>query len=168
MPYSRSVTITGMEDFDNPTVRLVAKIFLIVGLILLIVAVVIYASSSVSQKNRIETDAEITDFDRDGYPYILYQVDDQVYETHLNYKSSAMRSGDEIRIRYDPENPRSAESVTGSWLGIGITGGLGVLFAGLGTAFLCLARKARNRKSSAVGTPDSPYPDSPYHNSSES
>ena len=156
-----SVTIRSMTDFDDPRVRLCAKLFCLIGMLLLIGAVIVYASASAWQKRGIETTAEITDFSRDGFPYVRYQAGGQVYESRLNYSTGSMRAGDTIRIRYDPEDPRDAKSVNGSLMALWIVGGLGVFFTGLGITFLCLARKARNMK--AADGDASPYKDSPYH-----
>lgn len=149
-----SVSITRKEDFDNPTVRMAALIFLLVGVVFLILGAVFFVFLSHQRESTVETEAVITDFDRDGYPYVTYTVDGQTYEVHLSYRSSTMRTGDTVSVRYDPENPRDA-GASGVWLVFAAAfGGFGILFGGLGVVFLCMARKARQRKAEAGCCPD--------------
>ena len=100
-----------------------------------------------NQPDRIETEAVITDFDRDGFPYVEYTVGGRSYETRLNYSSSTMREGDTVTVRYDSENPRDVQAGFSVFFILAcVFAGIGILFTALGVVFLCLAGKARRMK----------------------
>lgn len=143
MRFSWSVMITKQEDFDQPIVHLVAKIFTMIGIATLILALYFALSLPERHKDWIETKAVITGFSKDGYPDVAYSVDDRTYTAHMNSKNVTQRTGDTVTVRYNPNNPGDT-ATSPDWLLPVIFGGVSAVFGGLGIFVLHMARKARD------------------------
>lgn len=147
-----------MEDIDmkkqnfNPMI-LLGSIFGGVGLIFLIVGSCMLVSGAVNKSRGEEITAVVTAIDRyrdsDGDTghkvYVDYEYDGVEYtDMPLNYYSSSMRRGKEISIAIDPDEPENILSTGVNFMLGGIFGGIGLIFAVVGGAFLLRTHKRKS------------------------
>lgn len=107
-------------------------IFLLVGLIFFLVGTGVLISARKKAATYEETTGVITDFDRDGYPYITYTVHGKTYEQRSSFTTSSYRVGQELPVRYDPDAPYRME-VAGKMALF-----LPIMFMGMGGLFLVI------------------------------
>jgi len=94
------------------------KIFKTLAPVILLAAVVLFTVLGIqdikAQKTYTETTGVITsiteeqgaDADKTDYHvWVSYTVDGESYQSELGSYSSSMKKGDEVAIRYNPENP---------------------------------------------------------------
>lgn len=147
-----------MEDIDmkirnfNPMI-LLGSIFGGIGLIFLIVGSCIFIKGAVNKNSGEEITAVVTSIDRyrdsngniDHNVYVDYEYDGVEYtDMPLNYYSSSMRKGKKIGITVDPDEPTDILATDINFLLGGIFGGIGLIFAAIGGAFLLRTHKRKS------------------------
>ena len=124
--------------------RMGGFIFLGVGLLFFVLGAVFLASYQKKAMTYVETKGVIVDFDRNGYPYVAYEVYGKAYEQRSNFTSSSMRLGDEMTVRYNPLSPDRIELSSFASLFLPILFmGMGGLSAVIGIFCLRFFRKER-------------------------
>lgn len=139
---------------NNPLrlMRLGGVIFLGVGLLFFVLGLVFFLTEQKKTATYVETTGVITDFNRDGYPYVAYEANGRTYEQRSNYTSSSMRVGDEIAVRYDPQSPNRMEAGGAIvWLMPILFMGMGGLFIVIGVFWLWFFRDRREPENPWAG-----------------
>ena len=132
---------------DLKILRIVATVFGLIGIVFTIIGILTFITTQKAVKTYEPTTAEITDFDRDGYPYVKYTVDGKEYEVRLNFSSSTMRTGQQMQIAYDPSDPYQViESGAGAYLLPGIFGFIGIIFVIISVLLIRSLLRARKRQ----------------------
>jgi hypothetical protein len=142
--------------------------------ILIIVAAVVYYNHEQSKKTALPTEAVIIDIQhykdansnsprrltRRGAnrytgdnmrhkAFIAYDVSGKHYEAELDTYNNSMQVGDTVTIYYQPDNPQKFTSGVGSFWGIVLPFGFGVLLllSGLPFMFIYLRKKRRRERA---------------------
>ena len=132
--------------------KIISIVFCLVGIVFTAIGGLTLKSTRERMETFIPVTAEITDFDRDDYPYISYTVDGKTYETRLGYSSTTMRLGQKIEIAYDPENPYEViKTGAGGYLLPIIFGGMGILFVLIGILVALARRRAKEKEEQDNG-----------------
>lgn len=126
---------------------LIGGMFFAFGLAFIIVPVISIAGWTEFKKDAVTVSAQITDIDtyrtrsstshkrRTHHDvYVEYEYEGKTYSEELDYYSSGMKEGDIIDIYIDPENP--SRSMNDPFLFSVFFGGFGLVFGGIGAAFL--------------------------------
>ena len=144
--------MTAVQNSDERTdkalfhlLALGGYIFLLVGLVFLVLGTAFFLSARKKADTYVETEAVIVGFDREGYPYVTYTAHGRTYEQRSSYTSSSLEVGQEMTVRYDPQDPtKMTVGGKAAWLLPGLFLGLGGLFFVLGAAWVTLVyRKFR-------------------------
>lgn len=85
-------------------INLIGLFFIIVGIFVFVMFNLFIFNFNIGIKNPKETSATITKINNDEV-YILYKVDDKEYERKIDFYSSSMYVGEEIKIVYEGNNP---------------------------------------------------------------
>ncbi|MGW2145734.1 DUF3592 domain-containing protein [Nonomuraea bangladeshensis] len=145
---------------------LIGAIFALVGLILLGVtlALAVSTASFLASAQRTEgtvtglTPRTTTSRDSDGYtrrsttwyPTVEFTVDGRRYsfQSSTGNNPPAYRQGEGVPVAYDPDDPSDARISTfwSAYLAPVITGGLGVVFASIGTIVFVLGRRNAKKR----------------------
>lgn len=125
--------------------RIIATVFLVVGLILLGVGAYLGIVPAIPKEFTDTTQATITDItvsygntttngSRNERHNVLvkYEVGGQTYERQLGHYSTGMAVGQQVEIQYDTREPGTISSPGGRLLGTLICLGLGAVFTVLG------------------------------------
>ncbi|MCL2316951.1 MAG: hypothetical protein FWC46_07710 [Actinomycetia bacterium] len=125
--------------------QIVAVIFVPLGVVLAAVGFALGWWAVLPDASQARTQATIVDL---GYKTttVTYEVDGQQYEAQLNESFSGDTVGKGIEVSYPIDAPASARSVRGGILLLGVLGGVGVIFAGLGAVFFVLAQQMGRRR----------------------
>ena len=102
MTYSRSA------DPNSKLGRIILRIFLVLGILLLIASVILLVVKNRQLKGMVRTEAMIVDhYDDHGDmgTVISYRVDNQSYTYTFSSYSRFDKTGDTIEIAYDPDAP---------------------------------------------------------------
>ncbi|MBQ6469814.1 MAG: DUF3592 domain-containing protein [Lachnospiraceae bacterium] len=136
------------NDPSNPAIRICALVFTIIGILFLVIGIFFMSEYRSKAGKYTETEAVITDFDRDGYPYLSYTVDGRTYQAHSNFSSSSMRVGQKIRVFYNPDDPHEIipAGFNGMFLPL-IFLFLGGIFALTGILLLCVLLRKRKKEN---------------------
>ncbi|GAA1729081.1 DUF3592 domain-containing protein [Nonomuraea bangladeshensis] len=144
---------------------LIGAIFALVGLILLGVTLALAASTASFLASAQRTEGTVTGLtprtttsrDSDGYtrrsttwyPTVEFTVDGRRYsfQSSTGNNPPAYRQGEGVPVAYDPDDPSDARISTfwSAYLAPVITGGLGVVFASIGTIVFVLGRRSAKR-----------------------
>ncbi|MGA4995490.1 DUF3592 domain-containing protein [Nonomuraea bangladeshensis] len=144
---------------------LIGVIFALVGLILLGVTLALAASTASFLASAQRTEGTVTGLtprtttsrDSDGYtrrsttwyPTVEFTVDGRRYsfQSSTGNNPPAYRQGEGVPVAYDPDDPSDARISTfwSAYLAPVITGGLGVVFASIGTIVFVLGRRSAKR-----------------------
>ena len=120
------------------------SLFTFIGLITLGLGVWLYINTQSFKENAKQTEARIIDIqseyrneDIDYNVYVTFNVDGKIYYGELNYYTSSMNIGDQVKIYYDPDNPNNFRS-NNFEIGIIIAGIIGFAFTAIGLIFLII------------------------------
>jgi heme/copper-type cytochrome/quinol oxidase subunit 2 len=144
------------------TSRIVKYAFSIVGLILLLVSLLLFVSTSqFVRKSAIATGTvvaleERTDSDdRTSYHPVYYPVvefkiaenDTFRFESSFGSNPPSYRIGEKVEVLYDPASPGNAKikSFLSLWVGVVILGILGFIFFAIGFGMILYRRTRKNR-----------------------
>lgn len=106
-------------------------VFTVFGVLLSVFMAQMIISDMNFKNSSVSTTAIIYDIDLNHTVFIKYTVSDIEYTTKLNYWSSKMRIGDQVKISYNPTHPNDV--MGNSAVGMTAIGGvLALAFAGLG------------------------------------
>ena len=135
---------------------LLGRVFASVGLLLLGVAAALAVSSAGFDRTAERTEGTVVDFrysDGSAYPVVRYvsasDGRDYVFGENSGSWPPAYAVGERVPVAYDPEHPGDAhiDSWINLFLGPVICGGLGLVFGGIGAAFLIwMRRRARQAR----------------------
>ncbi|MGA5763726.1 DUF3592 domain-containing protein [Nonomuraea bangladeshensis] len=145
---------------------LIGAIFALVGLILLGVTLALAASTASFLASAQRTEGTVTGLtprtttsrDSDGYtrrsttwyPTVEFTVDGRRYsfQSSTGNNPPAYRQGEGVPVAYDPDDPSDARISTfwSAYLAPVITGGLGVVFASIGTIVFVLGRRNAKKR----------------------
>jgi hypothetical protein len=145
---------------------LIGAIFALVGLILLGVTLALAASTASFLASAQRTEGTVTGLtprtttsrDSDGYtrrsttwyPTVEFTVDGRRYsfQSSTGNNPPAYRQGEGVPVAYDPDDPSDARISTfwSAYLAPVITGGLGVVFASIGTIVFVLGRRSAKKR----------------------
>lgn len=137
---------------------LVFKIFLIIGIIMVIVGATIFVWFINVKNNSIETKAVITDVDRyysssggnrRAAIYIQYFVEGKEYNTVVHYYVSGMQRDDEITVYCDKNNPKKVYT-NGIIIAPSIISLLGIVFFLVGLIPIVLIGKKKKLRANLI------------------
>lgn len=133
--------------------RLGGYIFLLVGAIFLAVGAGILFADRRMTAGFEETQGRIVAFDGSDHPIVAYTVRGHTYMQRSNFTSNTMVMGDELTVRYDPQDPeRMLVTGGGALLFLPILFmGMGGLFALIGLAWLRFFRVRREPENPWAG-----------------
>ena len=124
----------------DKALKILETVFGLIGVIMLVVGIIVFASGITKKNTYKTTDAVISkidsysdsDGDRHYTAYVTYRVPgtSKLNETKLDYYSSSMDVGDTIEVRYNPDNPNEIVVLDGYWIAAGILTLMGVVFGG--------------------------------------
>ncbi|WP_099205726.1 DUF3592 domain-containing protein [Scatolibacter rhodanostii] len=131
----------------NRMQKIMGIAFSCIGAVMFVVAVVVYATFSQMKARSVLIEGEVTDFsDRESYTVVEYDWKDQHYERKLAFFSSSYNVGDKINLYIDPLRPRRVEGEMKYWILMLTFGVLGVVFLGVGIAFLLSIFLLKNKQ----------------------
>ncbi len=143
-----------MDKFNVRRLRiLLTTIFAVMALALFIVAGIIYYQ--LTQMKTIFQPAEariMYTTARSEYPMVEYEWKEETYYSILDFQSSRFYEGEVIQVFVNPKKPTQVEVETGYWVGIGITGGMGVVLMIMGLGVLIFMRSRKNRQEKLLLT----------------
>ncbi|MEU4509147.1 DUF3592 domain-containing protein [Nonomuraea wenchangensis] len=145
---------------------LIGAIFALVGLVLLGVTIALTASTASFLASAQRTEGTVTGLtprtttsrDSDGYtrrsttwyPTVEFTVDGRRYsfQSSTGHNPPAYTEGEGVPVAYDPDDPSDARISTfwSAFLAPVITGGLGVVFASIGTIVFVLGRRSAKKR----------------------
>jgi len=125
-------------NFFKKADTIVLLVFSIVGIAFLVAGMVSFSFINNFKENAIEHTAIITDIHRnrgadsdETTVYVEYFVEGKKYEQQLDFYSSGMSVGDEVKIYYNPDNPNKIQSDS--------TIIFSIMFLGMGGLFFSIA-----------------------------
>ncbi|MEU6792588.1 DUF3592 domain-containing protein [Nonomuraea wenchangensis] len=145
---------------------LIGAIFALAGLVLLGVTVALAASTASFLASAQRTEGTVTGLtartttsrDSDGYtrrstmwyPTVEFTAGGRRYsfQSSTGNNPPAYREGEGVPVAYDPDDPSDARISTfwSAYLAPVITGGLGVVFAAIGTILFVLGRRSAKKR----------------------
>lgn len=148
-----------MKFKANNIFTLMGSVFLGVGLLLSVISGVTLSNHITFKKENPSVNAVIQDIQtvrttRNGknstskHVYVNYEVGENEYRNELGYYISGMHEGDIVKIYYREADPYDIESDT--YIGEIITVSVGIVFAGLGTAFLAVSSLQKKRRKNLM------------------
>ena len=144
--------INNTAQAEAKIMRIILTVFGAIGVLFIAIAVFAFFNEKTKQETYVVTTAEITGFNGDDYPYITYTVDGKEYENRLNYSSSSMKVGQQIKIAYDPHDPYSI-TTTGlsAYLLTLIFGFIGTVFVIISIAMIAINRRRKKQEEEQLG-----------------
>lgn len=151
--------------FRNENNTSSSKVFKIIGIVFTIIGILFilsffFIAKTIEKKteNFVEIQSVICEIDKSGEEdhksfIVQYSVDGKKYEADTNFYSSTMSLGDELAVRYNPNNPNEIFLSDYDFMGY-IFYGLGGLFALLGIIFLFVSFANKSKQNlSEYGIP---------------
>lgn len=138
--------------------KIIGIVFTIIGILFILSFFFIAKAIEKRTENFIETKSVICEIDKSGKEdhksfIVQYSVDGKKYEADTNLYSSTMSLGDELAVRYNPNNPSEIFLSDYDFLGY-VFYGLGGLFTLLGIIFLLISYAKKSKfKLSEYGIP---------------
>lgn len=144
------------EKVNNISIGLTDIIMLLVGTIIIVAAISMMFSESAFGRKAIETTALVSKVDvqkkhnddnvmyTEVQTYLQYEVQGQQYEKVLTSETQDYEKGENIKIYYDPDNPKDISTTNKTDYLIHIFAvSVGLIF--IGGAFLSAGRKTTNK-----------------------
>jgi len=128
--------------------KIVSIVFTIVGIVLMIVGVIVFIAIRGTGDKSASGKAIITQINYSSI-YIEYNVHGKRYAHSLDYYNSGMYVGEEIDIRYNPNNPEQV-SVKGEEYFALIPAGIGIIFLTIGSVILIVKYKKKKSNEALV------------------
>ncbi len=142
---------------DKAFIRIFCGLFTLVGIILFIVSIGVGVSGHTFKQKAEPAEAVILAMrgatsESLGTPVVEYTVDGKSYTATLNMASSSMHPGKRITVYYEKGNPQEVRYLDDNgWL-IALFVFIGVVFAGIGTAFWLMKRSHERKTRQLLAT----------------
>jgi hypothetical protein len=127
---------------------ILAKIFIGIGLLLMIVSCVIFYFQKDFIKNSIDTTCTVTELINDGgsyAPVFHYEINGQSYNTQINIWTNppAYKINEQVHIWVNQSDPSDIliDSITGRYLTILILTAIGMVFSLIGIVFTIFSKR---------------------------
>lgn len=134
-------------------------IFAFTGIVLLIVSCFLFGYNRRAKANSVQVEGTISAIEvsrtnttsakkssansTTHSVYVDYEYEGKTYgKVHINYYTSSMYEGAPITLYIDPKKPSKVMNVTGSLIGVLVTGPIGILFALAGGIVLVVMLRA--------------------------
>ena len=130
--------------------RFIFIFFMLMGLIFISVGIFLF-NKGIDKKDKIYTDATITDIDSNDNVTVTYNVSGNTYTKKINFYTSSYYEGKVIKIYYDKNNPSSInvdEISILNWIFIG----MGIIFFIIGLIPLTIKILRNNHKQKLLNS----------------
>ena len=146
-----------MEATENKGEKILYLVFALVGVLMLIGGILLCGKWANDSKRMEHVTGRIDEIRRAGDEhnvYVVYKYDGERYGPSLiNFYSSTMHEGDEIKLIVDPENPQRVSYANGNMIAALVLLPMSIIFIAVGTIpLICKAiRKGRADKLLTAG-----------------
>ena len=122
------------------------RIFIIIGVIALIGALISLVMLVKERGDYEKTDGTIVGFNSEGNPVVEYTVDGQTHRMLSNVSSSSYYEGKTLPVLYKTAAPENAKAADGYYVMPIVLGGLGVCFTGIPLLIKAFTKKAKEQE----------------------
>lgn len=142
---------------DKATIKrlcgLLTTVFGMVAVVLFMVTGIVYYQLSQMKATFQTTDAVIVSLaDNHNHTVVSYNWNGKEYQADLDFYTSSYYEGKEIPVYVNPRHPKQVEVEAGYWVGIGVTGGIGLIFLLIAAGVLLSVRMGRNRQEKLLAS----------------